>query len=66
MIAWWVGPTFYWLLAFSEIQLFPDLHSLEGLTTSVAVNAPVLCTSIGDLTLSSTQVIDGIAVSIGG
>ena len=46
------------LLACTGIQLFPDLHSLQGLTTSAAVEAPVLCTSIGDLTLSSTQVID--------
>ncbi len=46
------------LLACTGIQLFPDLRSLQGLTTSVAVKAPVLCASTGNLTLSSTQVID--------
>ncbi len=54
------------LLACTGIQLFPNLRSLQGLTTSVAVKAPGLCTSTGNLTLSSTQVIDGIAVSTGG
>lgn len=46
------------LLACTGIQLFPDLRSLQGLTTSVAVKASVLCASTGNLTLSSTQVID--------
>ena len=38
---------------------------LLGLTTSVAVKAPVLCASTANLTLSSTQVIDGVSVSTG-
>ncbi len=38
---------------------------LRGLTTSVAVKAPVLCASTANLTLSSTQVIDGVTVSTG-
>jgi len=38
---------------------------LRGLTTSVAVKAPVLCASTGNLVLSSTQVIDGVTVSTG-
>lgn len=53
------------LLACTGIQLFPDLRSLQGLTTSVAVKAPVLCASTGNLKLSSTQVIDDVAVSTG-
>ncbi len=53
------------LLACTAIQLFLDLRSLRGLTTSVAVKAPVLCASTGNLTLSSTQLIDGIVVSTG-
>ena len=38
---------------------------LRGLTTSVAVKSPVRVASTGNLVLSSTQVIDGIAVSTG-
>lgn len=36
---------------------------LQGLTTSVAVKAPVVCASTAALVLSSTQVVDGIALS---
>ena len=38
---------------------------LFGLTTAVAVKAPALCASTANLTLSSTQVIDGVSVSTG-
>jgi len=38
---------------------------LQGLTTSVAVKAPCIVASTTSLTLSSTQVIDGVAVSTG-
>lgn len=38
-------------------------NRLQGLTTSGAVKPAVLVASTGNLTLSSTQVVDGIAVS---
>ena len=38
---------------------------LQGLTTSVAIKAPCIVASTTSLTLSSTQVIDGVAVSTG-
>ena len=38
---------------------------LQGLTTSVAVKTPCIVASTTSLTLSSTQVIDGVAVSTG-
>jgi hypothetical protein len=36
---------------------------LQGLNTGLAIKAPVLVASTGNLTLSATQVVDGIAVS---
>ena len=37
---------------------------IDGLTTSVAIKAPVKVASTADLTLSGTQTIDGVAVVV--
>lgn len=43
----------------------PTTDRLKGLTTSVAVKAPVLCATTANITLSGTQTIDGVSVSTG-